>query len=52
MMLLVPADSRMPRTRTTVSSMTTRNAGMLKPKCHPALVEIVLPAKSCRPEGR
>jgi len=34
-MLLVRADSRMPRTRTTVRIITTRNAGILKPKCHP-----------------
>ena len=34
-MLLVRADSRMPRTRTTVSRSTTRKAGMLKPKCQP-----------------
>jgi hypothetical protein len=37
MMLLVSADSRMPRTRTTVSSNTMRNAGMLKPKCQPGV---------------
>ncbi len=37
MMLLVRADSRMPRTRMTVSRMTTRKAGMLKPKCQPGL---------------
>ena len=35
MMLLVSADSRMPRTSTIVSSITMRNAGMLKPKCQP-----------------
>src|SRR5215468_9255259 len=35
MMLLVLADSRMPRTRITVSSITMMNAGQLKPKCQP-----------------
>ena len=34
--LFVWADSRMPRTRITVSTMTTRKAGRLKPKCQPA----------------
>jgi hypothetical protein len=33
--LFVSADSRIPRTRTTVSSMTIMNAGQLNPKCHP-----------------
>src|SRR5579884_1885455 len=33
--LFVSADSRMPRTSTTVNIMTMRNAGQLKPKCHP-----------------
>ena len=36
MMLLVRADSLMPRTRITVSSMTMMKAGQLKPKCQPA----------------
>ena len=40
-MLLVRADSRMPRTRTTVRSITIRNAGMLKPKCQPGLVQVL-----------
>ena len=35
MMLLVRADSRMPRTRITVRIITMRKAGMLKPKCQP-----------------
>jgi hypothetical protein len=34
-MLLVLADSRMPRTRITVRIRTMRKAGMLKPKCQP-----------------
>ncbi len=34
-MLLVEADSRMPRTRITVRIKTIRKAGMLKPKCQP-----------------
>ena len=34
-MLLVLADSRMPRTRITVRMRTMRKAGMLKPKCQP-----------------
>ena len=34
-MLFVRADSRMPRTSTTVSTITNRNAGMLNPKCQP-----------------
>src|SRR5258708_37161639 len=33
--LFVSADSRIPRTNTTVSSMTIRNAGQLNPKCQP-----------------
>ncbi len=33
--LLVEADSRMPRTRMTVRMSTMRNAGMLNPKCQP-----------------
>src|SRR5216684_1536412 len=33
--LLVSADSRMPRTRMTVRSITMMNAGQLKPKCQP-----------------
>ena len=36
-MLLVRADSRMPRTRITVRIITMRKAGMLKPKCQPGL---------------
>ena len=37
MALFASADSRIPRTSTTVISITIRNAGMLKPKCHPGL---------------
>ena len=51
MTLLVSADSRMPRTSTTVSSMTIRNAGMLKPKCQPGAYSM-LPCRSVRPPGR
>ena len=29
-----------------------KNAGMLKPKCQPGCVEIILPARSCMPVGR
>src|ERR1039458_7042553 len=50
MMLLARADSRMPRTRMTVRIITTRKAGMLKPKCHPDLYRS-LPA-SARQHGR
>src|SRR5579859_2679965 len=35
MMLLVSADSRMPRTRITVSNITMMKAGQLKPKLQP-----------------
>ncbi len=35
MILFVSADSLIPRTRITVSSITIMNAGQLNPKCHP-----------------
>ena len=41
MMLLVRADSRMPRTSTTVSSSTMRNAGMSKPAVPAGCVDVV-----------
>ena len=49
--LLVSADSRMPRTSTTVRIITTRNAGMLNPKCQPGSYN-TLPRRSVMPEGR
>src|SRR5258708_37457971 len=49
--LLVSADSRIPRTRITVSSMTIKNAGQLKPKCQPG-GESSFPGKSIKPPGR
>ncbi len=49
--LLASADSRMPRTRTTVNSITMRNAGMLKPKCQPGAYS-TSPFRSLKPDGR
>src|SRR6266536_6717137 len=51
MVLLASADSRIPRTSTTVRIITIRNAGKLKPKCNPGAYSI-LPCKSVRPDGR
>ena len=39
-LLFVRADSRMPRTSTTVSSSTMRHAGQLKPKCQPGVYSV------------
>src|SRR5438270_12043200 len=51
MMLLVSADSRIPRTSTTVKIMTIRNAGQLNPKCQPSLNN-GLPCRSDNPLGK
>ncbi len=45
------ADSRIPRTSSTVSSITMMNAGQLNPKCQPGAYR-VLPCRSESPEGR
>ena len=51
MMLFAFADSRIPRTRITVSSITIMNAGQLNPKCQPGSYS-VFPCKSASPDGK
>ncbi len=48
--LFVSADSRIPRTSTTVSSITMMNAGQLNPKCQPGAYS-TFPCKSVSPRA-